>query len=95
MIEVILKKDNKHKSLVQIKKGEDIIYLTEKELPLLVEDLYEKRRDLFENIPVLQIKSDEVADLKEDIQDLESTIGYCKDRISYLEDILNEEDIEY
>ena len=95
MIEFILKKDNKYNSLCQIKKDDVILYLTEKDLPILLEDMYEKRRDIFESLPSLDIAQSTINELKDTIDDLTQEKEELKENISELQDILDEEGIEY
>mgnify|MGYP004632036043 CR=1 FL=1 len=95
MIEFILKKDKKHNSLCHIKKDDTVIYLTEKDLPILLEELYEKRKDLFENLPTLDIVKSELEDLKDDIETLRQEKSDLEDRMDELQYILDREDIEY
>lgn len=94
MIEFILKKDKEHNSLCHIKKDDIVIYLTEKDLPILLEELYEKRKDLFENLPTLD-KESELEDLKDDIETLRQEKADLEDRVDELQYILDREDIEY
>jgi FtsZ-binding cell division protein ZapB len=90
MVEFILKKDKKHNSLCQIKKEDTIIYLTEKELEILIEDIYEKRRDAFDNIPVLTIMKQEIDDLKSTVNNLYEEMAEMQSDMDDLEDELNE-----
>lgn len=50
MIEVLTNKNKEHNSLVQIKQGDTILYLTEIELVDLIDGLYKNRPDAFESI---------------------------------------------
>jgi len=90
MLEFILKKDKKHNSLCQIKKDDIVIYLTEKELEILIEDIYEKRRDAFDNIPVLTIMKQEIDDLKSTVNNLYEEMAEMQSDMDDLEDELNE-----
>ena len=90
MLEFILKKDKKHNSLCQIKKDDIVIYLTEKELEILIEDIYEKRRDAFDNIPVLTIMKQEIDDLKSTVNNLYQEMAEMQSDMDDLEDELNE-----
>ena len=90
MVEFILKKDRKHNSLCQIKKEDIVIYLTEKELEILIEDIYEKRRDAFDNIPVLTIMKQEIDDLKSTVNNLYEEMAEMQSDMDDLEDELNE-----
>lgn len=91
MIEFILKKDKKHNSLCQIKKDETVIYLTEKDLSLLIEDIYEKRPDALEGMPILERlkqeieeKSDKINSLCKEIDKMQSDIDDMWDEINEL-----------
>lgn len=50
VVEFICKLDKEHNSLCQIRQGEIVIYLTEKELASLVREMYEKREDVFVDV---------------------------------------------
>lgn len=90
MIEFILKKDKKHNSLCQIKKDEIVIHLTEKDLSLLIEDIYEKRPDVLENMPVLERLKQEVKEKSDTINNLYEEMAEMQSDMDDMEDELNE-----
>ena len=95
MIEFILKKDKEHNSLCHIKKDDTVIYLTEKDLLILLEQIYDKRGDIFENLSTLDPVKSELEDLKDDIETLRQENSDLEDRVDELQYILDREDIEY
>ena len=90
MIEFILKKDKKHDSLCQIKKDDVVIYLTEKDLSLLIEDIYEKRPDVLENMPILDILKQEIKEKSGLISNLYEAIAEMQSDMNDMEDELDE-----
>lgn len=90
MIEFILKKDKKHNSLCQIKKEETTIYLTEKDLSLLIEDIYEKRPDVLESMPILERLKQEVKEKSDTINNLYEEMAEMQSDMDDMEDQLNE-----
>lgn len=90
MIEFILKKDKKHNSLCQIKKDETVIYLTEKDLSLLIEDIYEKRPDVLEGMPILEHLKQEVKEKSDTINNLYKEMAEMQSDMDDMEDELNE-----
>lgn len=90
MVEFILKKDKKHKSLCQIKKDDVVIYLTEKDLSVLIEDIYEKRPDVLENMPILDRLKQEVKEKSDLINNLYEEMNEMQSDMDDMEDELNE-----
>lgn len=89
-MEFILKKDKKHNSLCQIKKDDIVLYLTEKDLSNLIEDIYEKRRDVFDNIPAMEMLKQENRNLKDEVSRLYEEMAEMQSDMDDLEDELNE-----
>ena len=70
MIRFVLEKNKEHSSLCQIEDGESIIYLTEADLSVLVNEIFDKRKDVFTNIPLFEEQEDEINQLKDEIYQL-------------------------
>lgn len=95
MIQFNLEKNKEHNSLCQIKDGDSIIYLTETDLTILINDMYDKRSDVFEELPYTIKSNSELDSLKQQLEWIESEKSELEDKISELEDILDEEGIFY
>lgn len=95
MIQFNLEKNKEHNSLCQIKDGDSIIYLTETDLVILINNMYDKRSDAFEGLLDVIKSNSELDSLKQQLEDMEYEKSELEDKIGELEDILDEEGIFY
>ena len=70
MIRFVLEKNKEHSSLCQIEDGNSVIYLTETDLSILVNEMFDKREDVFANIPLFEKQEDGINQLKDEVDQL-------------------------
>lgn len=89
-IKLIFEKDKKSKSLMKLQLNDLTIPMSEKDLQTLVNELFKKREDLFEESFAHDILNLEIERQKEEIEDLNSEIEDLNNRIDDLEYDLEE-----
>ena len=86
MIRFVVEKNKEHSSLCQIEDGRTIIYLTETDLSILVNEMFDKRKDVFANIPLFEKQEDEINQLKDEIYQLTEENEELRREIDELEE---------
>lgn len=86
-IQIINKVNSENNSLTTLKVDDLEIALSEKELKLLFEQLYENRSDIFED--VVSSLFMEIESLKEELNDAEEQISNLEDELKFFN---NDED---
>lgn len=94
-IRIINEKNKGANSLTTLELNDNKFALSEEDLKYLVRRLYWVRGDIVDEVLYEDAYGVEIEKLKRDISDLEFDLDEANDRISELEDILDEEGIDY
>ena len=95
MIKFEQRLDKEHKSLWQIQQDGKIIYLNERDLNTLVNEIHNVEKDIIESLPVVEESKSRLESYVNDYNELEDSYCELKEEIDDLKSILDDEGIDY
>lgn len=95
MIKFIDDKNVEHNSLNSIVCDGTTLHLDEEDLRKLVNEMWELRPDILNNLPSTIALTDRIEELSDALEELESDYYDLKDTLDEYESLLQENDIDY